>query len=299
MRLTRSIKLLSRLQVFATLVLPLLLCPGSASAGRLTIEGKSEFTAETSGEMVQLSGYYEMRNGGDEPAFEVFPHATVGDWQWSGEPKNLGVGATYRWEMKGEFALSRMACGKDNRCAGLQLPNQGRMPVFIYRHYKDSNGYSFSAPEVTGTIVGTLSAEEQARLRQQAIIPRLEMAGDGQSFSGTLSLRNSGVRPLDVAVSYFASREFIVESDPSQVSIPAGKSVEVAVKTKNFAVLPGSVYPVYAVMQWEEGSVRQSAGVAAPVHVAVAPNNVMYLAALIVVIIAAATSLVVILRRKA
>jgi len=240
-----------------------------AWAGYLTINGTPKIEANVSGQNIILKGSYEIENSGDETAANVFPALTLGAWVWAGEPKSVKAGESETWTLDFTIPMEKLKCSEDRACAGLDLPLSGRFPLYVRRHYEDQNGYRFSAAQVHGLQLGELSSEQLTALRLPTLDGALSCRGDGQSFRCKLDFQNSGLEARKVAAGAFSARELqILDPTATLVEVGANAAGQAAFELRNVSGLLGSSYAVFAVMQWDEGGVRNYASVSGLVSIA-------------------------------
>lgn len=243
--------------IFGLTIILALLTAASSHAKYLTIVGSPSVNVAVQEGGITLTGSYQIENQGDETALNVFPKFTIGAWNWAGKPQDLKAGKRGSWQIDGAFIpAEKLSCGEDASCASLALPIRGVLPLLVARHYSDTNGYTFSSPEVIGLSVGEFSGEEQVSVLTPPVAATLAMAGDGREFSGDLHIINRAQSPKTALVAYFTSDELLSSINPSIVEVPAGGEVVVGAAVKNVSGLAGSTYPVFAVIQWKEGDVR-------------------------------------------
>ncbi len=232
--------------------------PPSARAGYLTISGQGTFEFTVEEEVVRLKGEYSISNSGNEAAHAVYPHFTLGAWQWVGEERQLKMGESTTWLIEEQFPVSKLLCREDPSCRTLDLPTRGRFPLRIVRHYQDINGYSFSAAEALPVLIGPLSKEDRILIQLKKIKAKLLIEGDGQEFEALFEVYNSYSEDKDLAIFLLTSQE--IESPPAaeRVSVPAGGSIRVRMKLKNFSGIIGSNYNVQTLLQWEDDGIRNT-----------------------------------------
>ena len=231
----------------------------TASASVLTIEGDPQITVRASGVDWSIDGAYTLTNKGDEVGFDVYPTLELGSWQWAGEPRRLEPGAQSVWEVKGQLTGDQLSCKVKDQCAGLSLATKGVFPVVSRKYYKDQNGYQLSSAAISNVTVGDLSEDDLIKTRIPSFQTKLVFKGNGQKFKGRLSVRNSSSEPLRLAVSYYSAHEIHVQFKPQVLEVKPDSVARLPVAARNLTAFPGSKYVVFAVLQWDQGGVRNSA----------------------------------------
>lgn len=247
--------------VLLTVALPV------AKAGTLTIVGTPILRASIDGGSIDLSGSFELRNQGNESAREVFPEVEIGSWSWVGTPEFMTQGSKKEWKFEELVSVEKLAC-RENVSFCTNLPARGALPVRIRRHYQDLNGYRFTSPDVLTLEIGALTSEEQKTVRIPSLDANLALGPPGQQFSGKLEISNLAEVRREVLVSAFSSRELNVEMRPEIVTVLPGNPVTLPVSITNFRGLDGSIYAVFAVLEWQEGAIRNSVHVSAGAAIA-------------------------------
>lgn len=227
-----------------------------AFAGTLTIDGSSSFQTTIVGDKVKIHGSYEIQNRGDEHASHVFPSLAIGSSQWTGEPQGLPPQGKYQWAVEFSLPKSDLPCRDSQICNGLSLPELGVYPMLITRHYEDTTGRRFTAASVEKITMGDLSWANIATTRAPSIHIKAEIAGDGQEFEATVTLRNLSENTVAGIIAVHTSQELEAVLESRQFKLPALASVDVPIRIKNFNGLPGSVYAAFPYAQWEEKGVR-------------------------------------------
>lgn len=235
-----------------------LLSPVEAYASYLTIEGSSTISTTVDNATIRLSGHYTIENRGDETAQNVFPSFKLGRWGWAGEPKRIAALGKESWTLNLSFPSALISSSADASARHSDLPSRGQIPLLVYRHYSDLNGRAFSAPEVILLTIGAVTEDERGVIRVPEIAGSLGCEGDGQSYLCKLDIRNLAGESKKVFVEYHTSQELEVKSTLEALEVKAfghgvGKS-----QVSNFSGLPGSSYPVFSVLQWEEGGLRKA-----------------------------------------
>ena len=236
-----------------------LLIASAANASFISIGSSSVVTVETRDSEIVISGGYTLLNEGDEIAYEVYPSFEMGGWIWSGKPVNLEPKSSHAWKFEERVPFIDLKCRANDSCAGLDLAVNGKHPMKVIRHYKDGNGYRFSAAEVQILTIGEVSPKQLALNQDEAVRGKLLFVGDGQDFTGQVELRNVRDEKIDVAMSFHAPREIQLRNKPAVVSLSREEVARREFEVSNFSGLDGSRYAVYVVLQWMEAGMRHTA----------------------------------------
>jgi len=266
-----------------------------ASAGVITISSRSVITVQRGESELRLSGYYEINNKGDESARETVLHLELNGWSWRSAAMDVAPGAAARWDIAVSAPLTALGCGGDAACAGLDLPAHGSIPMRVLREYQDANGRRFSAPEV---ILLKVPAPGGRGVAQPAVDVKAaaRFEGSGESYSGRISLaaeaaggRAGGTAPERVraALSFFSARELGLPP-PVLLELAPGETVERHAAIAASSALAGSVYPVFAVVQWEDSGFRRSALAAGALKITPKRRLPYYGAALLMAVVSLA-----------
>jgi hypothetical protein len=193
------------------------------SAATITINLSAETRLSAQGVSLTI----DVANAGDEAAHDVTPDVT-----WNGEVTHgdavgaLDSGAHHQW------TLSLGAPG-----------GAGTFPMVIRIGYADANGYPLSALLVhllrtpgspAGPVRPTLSAGTMARYSNARLV-----------------LENPGPRVLAGRVVPALPAEFKTDPETVPAQVPAQGRTEVRFVVQNNGALPGSVYPIYAIFEYD------------------------------------------------
>jgi hypothetical protein len=130
--------------------------------------------------------------------------------------------------------------------AGTELPttarNPGRYPLFVTVGYADRNGYAFSAvlcalysigQETVSEIFGTLQTEPLA-----------------DEANLELQLKNLAAQERTFNLTLFTPRDLTADP-PQTVKLGPAEERRLSLTLRKFSALPGSRYPVYAVIEYD------------------------------------------------
>src|SRR4051794_11475111 len=110
---------------------------GTAHAGYLTIQGKATLDSRlvSGGKKILIFGKYSIDNQGDETAKAVFPSLEIGQWLWTGEPRDIDATKATEWPIEQSFDVEKLNCPAGQPCSSVTLPTNGAFPVFVRRYY--------------------------------------------------------------------------------------------------------------------------------------------------------------------
>jgi len=210
------------------LALLAVLLAGREAAATITINLNAETHKE---ENVALTVAAE--NSGDEAARDVEPEVIYQGKLTRGDAlAALERGARHEWKF--DLPLP---------------PGPGTFPMTIRMHYADANGYPLSAllvhlvrtPGPAGPVRPTLSAGAMARFANARLL-----------------LENPGPQPVAGRVAVVLPSEFRTEPESMPAQVPPQGRVEVPFVVQNGSALTGSVYPVYAIFEYDLGGNHQT-----------------------------------------
>ena len=141
----------------------------------------------------------------------------------------------------------------------LQRPAMtGIYPAVVTVFFEDLNGYPFSSVTVQAIPFGDVN---QARI---------SAALDGRRVRGKgtlkLRLRNQGEQDVTTRVRMITAREIIAEPPEGDIVIPAGQVHSLPIPIENFSALPGSHYPVHAILEYEADGYHFTSGASTVVN---------------------------------
>lgn len=215
-----------------SLVLGLLAGAVPVRAGSISISLTPQVTLKGD----QLVATARITNGGDEAAHAVVPLLRFGDQQVRGQVKDR---LEPREVIEPSVSLAVGTLGP------------GRWPYRLAVDYTDANQYPFQALHAGFVLVGNPPPAKVA-------VP--EMKTDPVAGSGALRVRvkNLGEPTRQVTVLAFVP-EGVEATTPSQaITLGAWAEETVTVPLVNRAALPGSRYPVFAIVQYDDEGTHQA-----------------------------------------
>ena len=256
-----------------------------ALGGHLQIGGDPKLQLSTMGTDLSVTGDFELGNLGDESARDAFPEIQLGQWLWTGEPKNISPNQKNLWQINAKFPFEKLKCTPET-CGLFEFPTQGYFPLRIQRHYQDVNGYRFSSPQVAVVMIGEPSKEALMAARVPVLSSKLKVEQSGDEFAGTVEIRNTASHDIKVSVSFHTANELQVLSPTASLTIKPQGIEKTNFGLKNYSALPGSVYAFFALLQWEEAGMRNAtfASTSVPIGLPHTTPYFLYLAALSLVI---------------
>jgi len=234
----------------------LFLSPTPSLAGSITITGKPELNIQQMVDTVKLSGSIVLENKGDEAAVDVFPELQLGSWEWIGQPVTLEPGKEHSWQIDDTSLSAELLRCSPEECGDLMLPSTGALPLFTRFHYKDQQGYPFSAPQISLLRIGGISEGQRKALQLPGLHARLFFLKEDEPLNGTLEVKNFSEQEIDFLFRIFTARELRVEAPLKSAKIASGEKKEFPIQLYNLAALEGSTYGVYAVLQWPVEGLR-------------------------------------------
>ena len=208
-------------------------CAAAPRAGVISLETQSRVKVEGTTLAIDLT----MTNRGTEPAYGV--QAKIQGREISAEspirevlPVSAAQTARFRIPLRGDAA-------------------PGSYPLFVRILYADANHYPFSA----------LSASRFYR-RQDASAEVLAVLGEARlSDRGRLSLRIKNLEAVAkrVSLALVLPRELTAEAEALTLDLLPQQETSVPFRIKNFSALQGSVYPVFASIEYDQGGLHHTA----------------------------------------
>ena len=189
-------------------------------------------------------------NTGDESAKSVAANLRFGDKSVRGKPHDdVAPNATFEEEL----TIPTGALG------------EGRWPYSIAVDYADANLYPFQALLVATLVVGNPPL---------AMLSVPEITSKGIAESGPLSIKfkNLAASERDATFRVIVPQGLEVSDPPSNVHLNGYKEDTTSVTIVNRTALAGSRYPVFVVVEYDDGGVHQST-VAQGIVEIVAPRN--------------------------
>jgi hypothetical protein len=218
--------------------------PATAKTISITIGQQTEVRGDT------LVAKTKVGNTGDEPAKAVTAMLRFGDKVVRGKLHDtLEDGASFDEEL----TLSTGPLG------------DGRWPYAIAVDYADANLYPFQALLMTTTVVGSPPPPKLS-------IP--EMKADAIATSGSLAIRFKNLAGTERDVSYrVVVPEGLEAGEPTgTVNLKGWGEASTDVTVVNRTALPGSRYPVFVAVEYDDGGTHQSVVSQGMVEI-VAPRN--------------------------
>ena len=120
----------------------------------------------------------------------------------------------------------------------------GRYPLFVTVGYADANGYQFSAILCT-----TFFIQKDTPLEVFGTMRTEPLQENGQLY---LQLKNVAQEEVSFGLTIFTPRELSVGAYETEVLLAPERETSFEVPLRNFSALPGSRYPVYAVLEYEK-----------------------------------------------
>ena len=224
----------------------LLVC-GWASASYITIA--TGFSVSETPDGLEL--VVSTRNQGDEPAYGVQFEVQAGDKQFTSSVVpllNVSGQLVEEYPVEGAFGLP------------------GHYPIIIKTHYKDANGYPFSALSVAfydyqQPVVGE-------------ILIRAEDASIPSNGNGKVNfvIRNTDSVARDLDMVLHLPDELVVVSERQSLQIDPGSEEQLQFLVENFSALENSSYAIALVVQYEDDEHHYSS--AGPAVVRITPSSV-------------------------
>jgi len=274
--------------------------PRRANAGFISLAVTDQLAVRQEGEVVRVTGNYEVQNRGDEATNGVFVALQLGRWSHATPAQTLDVYEAANWELDESLPLNELACGESpaDLCAGQVLPLRGVFPLRITHHYQDINSFLFSAVDAKRVVVGNLVGEEAKAAQVPELQAGIEMQkAEGQNFTGRLIVRSSAATPRVVSVSLFTAREMGAVTRPFQLRVEPGSEHGADFEVLNHSALEGGSYPLFALLQWQDGEIRNSLIASAQVAVGRESGAARPKLLLAVVLVCAAIALLVVMVR--
>jgi hypothetical protein len=210
----------------------LLLAGAPASAGQITLQVTS--TAQLRGDVLAVD--LIVVNSGDEPAFALRPSLALHERELSGASReSLAPGASFETSL----ALALPGLGA------------GRWPFRLAVDYADAQQHPFQALQLATIDRGASGA------------PGVEIVAiEAEPLSGrgavTIRVRNSGASMRQVALALVAPRDLEAEVLRGGVALQAGETQAARFALYSRTAIPGSRYPVFTVVEYDEAGVHHA-----------------------------------------
>jgi hypothetical protein len=205
----------------------LLSSPHPAKGSYLTL--LTDIRTSYDGKQLLLS--VTVTNRGDEPALQVMVSADLNGKTVTGPlQERLGVGETYSATLKLDVALAR----------------EGEYAAVVKVNYADANRYPFSAISLAHFVHGTP--------RPAQIFGSLQTIDLSDAGRLVLTMKNLDEKERNASIRLILPKEISARSLSAAAPLREGSVEEVRFDLKNLAALPGSSYPVYALIEYDEGA---------------------------------------------
>jgi hypothetical protein len=195
---------------------------------------ESNFISIETGTVIHISDDHAQiivttTNKGDEPAYNLKMSIEIGNIAFSGHVKNsLAPKEQYREEFN----------------TALGFKKAGRYPVIVNTEYTDANLYPFTAPSAT-----YLNYKEALNARVAGIIPETRLAKSG---SISLTVNNMDVVERKFHFHLIAPKEILIRNPQGDITVDSGMRKTISFDIKNISALPGSSYPVFVLLSYED-----------------------------------------------
>ncbi|MBI4484078.1 MAG: hypothetical protein HY652_14475 [Acidobacteria bacterium] len=168
-----------------------------------------------------------VTNQGKEEAHNIQVSLRNGGEATLAGPSLLAPGAAYETET--------------NLSIGGKAP--GNYPLFVTVGYADRNGYQFSA-----ILCAPVSIQQNTSSDLFGTLKTTPLADTGQM---QLRLKNLAPQGRAFTLTLFTPRELSADYD-EKMALKPNEEKSVTIPLRNFSALPGSHYPVYAVLEYEK-----------------------------------------------
>lgn len=209
-----------------------LLAASQAWAGTIAIQ----ITHRAELQEGQLKAELSVTNAGDEAAHGVTPALRFRDAESRAETKD-----TLPPDEPLEASLAVPAAGIA----------EGRWPYRIAVDYADANLYPFQALSVGMLVVGSPPLPKVSL----AEIPGATLASEGEL---PVKVKNVSGSPQRVRVEIVAPEAIEVGPLDGETELAAWEEREIPVPLTNRAALPGSRYPLFVTVEYQDGDVHQT-----------------------------------------
>lgn len=184
----------------------------------------------------KLTVVLTVTNGGDEAAQSVLPTLSFRDAQVRGTSHD---------------SLAPTQSIQERLAVPVGQLGTGRWPFRLTVDYTDANQYPFQALQVLAFRLGEAPPAKVS-------VP--EIKAGAISDSGTLEVRikNLAGTPRTAKVGVLVPEGLEVTRAPADVSLAAWAESPITVPLVNRTALPGSSYPVFATVEYDDGDVHQT-----------------------------------------
>lgn len=198
---------------------------GISDAKFISIETSTSLNI--SGEKAQV--VVLTKNKGDEPAYNLKVSVEIGGRQFEGLQKEaLSLNEQYRAEF--------------NVAPDFKKP--GRYPVVVNVDYTDANLYPFSALSAV-----YINYKDALNARAAGVIAPVTLSKKGRI---SLEVNNMDSMERTFRFRLIAPKEMLIANPEGDVTVGPGMGKTVSFDVKNISALPGSVYPVFALLGYED-----------------------------------------------
>src|SRR5262249_53484434 len=142
----------------------------------------------------------------------------------------------------------------------------GRWPYQVTVDYADANLYPFQALLVT-----TIAIENPPTAKLS--VSKIESSGIAESGPVTIHLKNLSATERDVGYRVIAPEGLEVSDPPANVHLAGWAEAKSSVTIVNRTALAGSKYPVFVVVEYDDGGMHQTV-IGQSIIEIVAPRNV-------------------------
>ena len=203
-----------------------------AGAGSITIN----MTTKTELSDKELSVNLVVTNSGDEAAGSVVPILRMRDH-----------------EARGAREDSLPPNGKMERTLVVPADDlgEGRWPIRVAVSYTDQNQYPFQALHVTLVTRGN-------PLPGKVAVTKVDVTPLESSADVNLKVKNLAGVERAASVTLFAPEDIEVQGGPEQVTLDAWAEDAVSFEITNRTALTGSRYPVFAVVEYDDGGTHHA-----------------------------------------
>lgn len=225
-----------------------------AFAGQVTVQILSSFSAvevsNTTASATQannsttkvntswdINGIITVQNRGEEPVYNIQVEVTFPDGK-----KLLPIISTLVAGSETKFAVNHKS---------FKL-NPGRYPIIIFADYMDATEYPSSALLVTHLFLG------EARFPMVfGSIPATHISSKGELY---LKLKNLDDQPKSLSITVVLPRGIhLANRDLKRLVLEPYKKSTIKFPVKNDIILPGSAFPAYVIMEYDQGLLHHSA----------------------------------------
>ena len=133
------------------------------------------------------------------------------------------------------------------------MPQLGRWPVFITRHYSDVNGHTFSAIDVLDLILSEDNIDGNF-LRISPFVIKVQL-GKRRKFKTKVNITNKTDKSYEATLHIWAAKEFLIP-EAKKISINPKESIETEFNIENIRGSEGSKYPIFVVIEYEDQGFR-------------------------------------------